>query len=158
MTQQSVCELCAATWAALHVAPACPHDGAGAETVTVACLLTFPLPVQLSVYTVVLDSAPVLLLPLVATPPSVGLIEQLLALLEAHDNVELEPFETVDGDAEKLLIVVGGAVVPPPEVVPPGLEPVPDAPAPADKAEDPGVEDPEPEADGEVEFPDELLF
>lgn len=69
-----------------------------------------------------LDSAPVLLLPLTATTPSVGLMVQLLALLEAQDNVELDPFAIVDGDDEKLLILVGGALDPPPPEVPP--EPV----------------------------------
>jgi len=60
-----------------------------AATVMVSCLDAEPLPEQLSVNVVVPVRLPVLWLPLVPTPPIMGLIEQLDALPVDQESVVL---------------------------------------------------------------------
>jgi hypothetical protein len=81
-------------------------DGGKAETVTVAdCVAEPPSPVQASSYSVVLLSAPVDQVPLVATgplqPPEAV---HVVALLELQVNVDIAPLATVAGDADRVTV------------------------------------------------------
>ena len=84
-----------------------------ADTVTVTlCEAEPPLPVQLSVYVVVLVSAPVLVLPLVVSlpdhPPDAV---QAVALVEDQVKVELPPLTTLVGLALNETVGAGAETV-----------------------------------------------
>jgi hypothetical protein len=81
-------------------------NGGNAETVTVAdCAAEPPSPVQASSYSVVLLSAPVDQVPLVATgplqPPEAV---HAVALLELQVSVDIPPLATVAGDADRVTV------------------------------------------------------
>jgi hypothetical protein len=140
MTQQFVLLLCVATCAAVHVPPDWPHPAGGAPTATCACLLADPFPLQVRVYVVVVVSAPVERVPLVATPPMIGEMVQDEALLLAQLRVELPLYATDAGEALKLPMLGAGVcagVVPPPPVLPPPVAGVVD---PDDELEFEGLE------------------
>ena len=83
--------------------------GGNAETVTVAdCPAEPPAPVQISSYSVVLESAPVDQAPLVATSPCQP-PEAVHAVAFAEFQVKLDapPFATVDGDAVSVTVGTG---------------------------------------------------
>jgi hypothetical protein len=80
--------------------------GASPETVTVAdCVAEPPVPVQVSSYSVVLESAPVDQVPLVATvpcqPPEVV---QAVAFSELQFKADMPPLPTVVGDADSVTV------------------------------------------------------
>lgn len=86
-------------------------SGGNAETVTMAdCVAEPPAPVQVSSYSVVLESAPVDQVPLVATmpfqPPEAV---QAVALAELQLKVDVPPLAIVGGDADS--VTVGASVV-----------------------------------------------
>ena len=92
--------------AALSVTP-----GGNAETVTVAdCVAEPPAPVQVSSYSVVLESAPVDQVPLAATVPfQPPAAVQAVALAEFQLKVDVPPLPIVVGDADSA--TVGASVV-----------------------------------------------
>jgi hypothetical protein len=88
-------------------------DGGNAETVTVAdCAADPPSPVQARSYSVVLLSAPVDQVPLVATgplqPPEAM---HAVAFSELHVKVAMSPLATVAGDAVKVTVGAGVATI-----------------------------------------------
>lgn len=87
--------------------------GGWLETVTVTdCVADPPGPVQASSYSVVLVSAPVDQVPLIATapfhPPDAV---QLVAFGAFHVKVELPPLPTVVGEAVKVTAALGAVTV-----------------------------------------------
>jgi hypothetical protein len=86
-------------------------SGCNAETVTVAdCVAERPAPVQVSSYSVVLESAPVDQVPLVATVPfQPPAAVQAVALAEFQLKVDVPPLAIVVGDADS--VTVGASVV-----------------------------------------------
>jgi hypothetical protein len=85
--------------------------GGNTETVTVAdCVAVPPVPVQVSWYSVVLESAPVDQVPLVATVPcQAPEAVQAVASAELQLRVEAPPLAIVVGDADS--VTVGAGVV-----------------------------------------------
>jgi hypothetical protein len=84
-------------------------EGANAETVTMAdCFAEPPAPVQVSSNSVVLDSAPVDQVPLVATlpfqPPDAV---QDVAFWDCQVKLDALPFATVGGDAARVMVGAG---------------------------------------------------
>jgi hypothetical protein len=80
--------------------------GANSETVTVAdCVAEPPAPVQINSYSVVLESAPVDQVPLVATapcqPPDAV---HAVAFCEFQLNVDMPPLAIVVGDADRVAV------------------------------------------------------
>jgi hypothetical protein len=82
--------------------------GGNAETVTVAdCVAAPPVPVQVSSYSVVLESAPVDQVPLVATVPcQLPEAVQAVALSELQLKVDVPPLAIVAGDADSVTVGV----------------------------------------------------
>ncbi len=86
--------------------------GANSETVTVAdCVAEPPAPVQINSYSVVLESAPVDQVPLVATapcqPPDAV---HAVAFCEFQLNVDMPPLAIVVGDADRVAVGKGDVV------------------------------------------------
>ena len=84
-------------------------EGAKAETVTMAdCVAEPPVPVQVSSNSVVLESAPVDQVPLVAKaplqPPDAL---QEVAFCDCQVRLEASPLATVDGDAASVIVGAG---------------------------------------------------
>jgi len=86
-------------------------EGAEAETVTMAdCVAEPPVPVQVSPNSVVLESAPVDHVPLVAKAPcQPPEAVQEVAFCDCQDRLEASPLATVDGDAAR--VIVGAGVI-----------------------------------------------
>jgi hypothetical protein len=83
--------------------------GAWAETVTMAdCVAEPPLPVQVSSYSVVLESSPVDQVPLVAKgplqPPEAV---QEVAFCDCQVKLDAPPLATVGGDAARVIVGAG---------------------------------------------------
>jgi hypothetical protein len=80
--------------------------GGNAETVTVAdCVAEPPVPVHVSWYSVVLESAPVDQVPLVATAPcQPPEAVQALASAEFQLKVDVPPLAIVVGDADSVTV------------------------------------------------------
>jgi hypothetical protein len=84
-------------------------EGARAETVTMAdCVAEPPLPVHFSSNSVVLESAPVDQVPLVAKAPcQPPEAVQEVAFCDCQVRVEASPLATVDGDAARVIVGAG---------------------------------------------------
>ena len=84
-------------------------DGAKAETVTMAdCVAEPPVPVHVSSYSVVLESAPVDQVPLVAKAPcQPPEALQEVAFCDCQVRVEALPLATVEGDAPRVIVGAG---------------------------------------------------
>jgi hypothetical protein len=84
-------------------------DGAKAETVTMAdCVAEPPVPVQVSSNSVVLESAPVDQVPLVAKAPcQPPEAVQEVAFCDCQVRLETPPSATVDGDAARVIVGAG---------------------------------------------------
>jgi hypothetical protein len=84
-------------------------EGAKAETVTIAdCVAEPPLPVHVSSNSVVLESAPVDQVPLVAKAPcQPPEAVQEVAFCDCQVRLEAAPLATVDGDAASVIVGAG---------------------------------------------------
>lgn len=84
-------------------------EGAKAETVTIAdCVAAPPVPVHVSSNSVVLDSAPVDQVPLVATAPfQPPEAMQEAAFCDCQFRLDTPPLATVDGDAASVIVGAG---------------------------------------------------
>jgi hypothetical protein len=84
-------------------------EGADAETVTMAdCVAEPPVPVHVSSNSVVLESAPVDQVPLVANAPcQPPEVVQEVAFCDCQVRLEVPPLATVDGDAARVIVGAG---------------------------------------------------